>query len=91
VLVNGGALRGDRTDITFTPATRDEARLTLEALMGARGRRAPNFVVDDLIRVCRHGPLGRLSQTSAETDAAAEAAVREKVRRLVSRFPIYEG
>ena len=33
--------------------------------------------------------LDALSQKSAEEDAAVEAAVREKVKRLVSRFPIY--
>jgi glycine hydroxymethyltransferase len=35
--------------------------------------------------------LDALAQKSAEADAAAEASVREKVRRLVGRFPIYEG
>jgi glycine hydroxymethyltransferase len=35
--------------------------------------------------------LDALSQNGAEEDAAAEAAVREKVGRLVDRFPIYEG
>jgi glycine hydroxymethyltransferase len=35
--------------------------------------------------------LDVLSQKAAEEDAAAEASVREKVGRLVSRFPIYEG
>ena len=35
--------------------------------------------------------LDALSQNGAEEDAKAEASVREKVRRLVSRFPIYEG
>ena len=35
--------------------------------------------------------LDALSQKGAEQDAPAEASVREKVRRLVSRFPIYEG
>jgi glycine hydroxymethyltransferase len=33
--------------------------------------------------------LDALSQQGAEQDAAAEAAVREKVKRLISRFPIY--
>jgi hypothetical protein len=32
-----------------------------------------------------------LSKSGAEEDAAAEASVREKVKRLVSRFPIYES
>jgi len=35
--------------------------------------------------------LDALSQKGAEEDAQAEASVREKVKRLVSRFPIYEG
>jgi glycine hydroxymethyltransferase len=35
--------------------------------------------------------LDALAQNGAEEDAQAEARVREKVKRLVSRFPIYEG
>ncbi|MGB7039121.1 MAG: serine hydroxymethyltransferase, partial [Xanthobacteraceae bacterium] len=35
--------------------------------------------------------LDALSQKGAEEDAQAEAGVREKVKRLVSRFPIYES
>ncbi len=35
--------------------------------------------------------LDALSQKGAEEDAGAEAAVREKVGRLVGRFPIYES
>jgi glycine hydroxymethyltransferase len=35
--------------------------------------------------------LDVLSQNSAEEDTAIEAAVRDKVKRLVGRFPIYEG
>ncbi len=35
--------------------------------------------------------LDALSQKGAEEDAASEAGVRDKVERLVGRFPIYEG
>ncbi len=35
--------------------------------------------------------LDVLAQKGIEEDAPAEAAVREKVKRLVDRFPIYEG
>jgi len=35
--------------------------------------------------------LDALSASGAEADAAAEASLREKVKRLVGRFPIYEG
>jgi glycine hydroxymethyltransferase len=33
--------------------------------------------------------LDALSRTGADADMAAEAAIREKVKRLVDRFPIY--
>jgi glycine hydroxymethyltransferase len=33
--------------------------------------------------------LDALARKGAGEDAAVEAAVREKVRRLVARFPIY--
>ena len=35
--------------------------------------------------------LDALAQKGAEEDAQAEASVRDKVKRLVGRFPIYEG
>ena len=35
--------------------------------------------------------LDALSRKAVEEDAATEAAVREKVKRLVARFPIYHG
>src|ERR1700730_6426302 len=35
--------------------------------------------------------LDALSRSGAGEDAAAEAAVRDKVKRLVARFPIYNG
>ena len=35
--------------------------------------------------------LDALARTGAEEDAQAEANVRDKVKRLVSRFPIYKG
>jgi glycine hydroxymethyltransferase len=35
--------------------------------------------------------LDALARKGTEDDAQAEAIVREKVKRLVGRFPIYEG
>ena len=35
--------------------------------------------------------LDVLSQKGVEEDSLTEAAVREKVRKLVGRFPIYQG
>jgi glycine hydroxymethyltransferase len=35
--------------------------------------------------------LDVLSQKGVEEDAPTEAAVREKVKKLVGRFPVYNG
>jgi glycine hydroxymethyltransferase len=35
--------------------------------------------------------LDALSRKGAEADEATEGAVRDKVKRLVARFPIYNG
>jgi len=35
--------------------------------------------------------LDALSRKGAEADEATEAAVRDKVKRLVARFPIYNA
>ena len=35
--------------------------------------------------------LDTLAQKGVDEDTLAEASVREKVKRLVGRFPIYEG
>jgi glycine hydroxymethyltransferase len=35
--------------------------------------------------------LGALSRNNVEEDSRTEAAVREKVKRLIARFPIYQG
>jgi len=35
--------------------------------------------------------LDALAHKNADEDAEAEASVRDKVKRLVDRFPIYEG
>ena len=35
--------------------------------------------------------LDALSRKGAEADEATEAAVRDKVKRLVARFPIYQA
>jgi glycine hydroxymethyltransferase len=35
--------------------------------------------------------LDALSRKGADADEATEAAVRDKVKRLIARFPIYGG
>jgi pimeloyl-ACP methyl ester carboxylesterase len=64
--VNGGALRGDRPDLTLTPTNRAEARKLFDALTDPGSPRVPDFVLDDVVRQARVGPLGRLASTSED-------------------------
>jgi pimeloyl-ACP methyl ester carboxylesterase len=66
VLVNGGPLMGERSDITLTPKTREEARKTINALFDPGSFQLPNYVVDDIVREAQTGPLMRLSETAGE-------------------------
>jgi pimeloyl-ACP methyl ester carboxylesterase len=66
VLINGGALKGLRSEITLTPKTREEARRAFDAILDSATPRPPDFVLDDLIRVTNHGPMARLMASEAE-------------------------
>jgi len=64
VAVNGGPIQGDTTDVNILPATRDEARRTMEALTGPSTPMVPGFVLDDVVRNARVGPLARFARTA---------------------------
>jgi pimeloyl-ACP methyl ester carboxylesterase len=66
VLVNGGALVGDRPDLSLTPRTREEAAALMTQLRDAQAQPIPGFVLDDVVRQAQTGPLARLAQTAGE-------------------------
>jgi pimeloyl-ACP methyl ester carboxylesterase len=66
VLVNGGALTGDRTDLSLTPTTREEATALMTHLRDPKAQPIPGYVLDDVVRLARMGPLARLAQTAGE-------------------------
>jgi triacylglycerol lipase len=66
VLVNGGALVGDRTDLSLTPKTREEAAALMTQLRDEKAQPVPGFVLDDVVRQAQTGPLARLTQTAGE-------------------------
>lgn len=68
ILVNGGALRGDRPEVSLTPRTREEAARVMAELTDAASPRVPGFVLDDVVRQGQSGPLARLTQTAAEME-----------------------
>lgn len=66
VLVNGGAQMGDRPDLNLTPASRDEAAALMTQLRDPKSGPVPGYVLDDVVREARVGPLARLAQTAGE-------------------------
>jgi pimeloyl-ACP methyl ester carboxylesterase len=68
VLVNGGALVGDRPDLSLMPKSRAEAEALMTQLQDPGSPRIAGFVLDDVVREAQRGPIARLAQTAAEMD-----------------------
>lgn len=64
VAVNGGPVQGESTGVNIVPADREEARRTMAALTGPKTPMVPDFVLDDVVRQARVGPLHRFAQTA---------------------------
>ena len=65
VLVNGGALRGERPDLSLIPKSRAEAAALMTELRDPKSQPIAGFVLDDVIREAATGPLARLAQTAS--------------------------
>jgi pimeloyl-ACP methyl ester carboxylesterase len=65
VAINGGALRGDRTDLTLMPADREAARTLMSALRDPASEPIPDFVLDDIVERAASGPIGRMMAEAA--------------------------
>jgi pimeloyl-ACP methyl ester carboxylesterase len=68
VLVNGGALVGDRPDLSLVPKSRAEAAALMTQLTDPASPRIAGFVLDDVVRQAQSGPIARLAQTAAGMD-----------------------
>ncbi|MDH3254172.1 MAG: alpha/beta hydrolase [Acidobacteriota bacterium] len=60
IAVNGGPLRGERTDLSLMPADREAARTLMAALRDPASEPTPNFVLDDIVEQAAKGPIGRM-------------------------------
>ncbi len=68
VLVNGGAIRGSRDDLSLQPKTRAEAAALMTQLRDPKSTPIPGYVLDDVVREAATGPLARFVQTAAEME-----------------------
>lgn len=66
ILVNGGALRGTHDRSILMPADRAAARKLMKMLTGPATPPVPDFVLDDVVRWSRRGPVGRLAATASQ-------------------------
>ena len=65
ILIDGGPIRS-ASAIDIMPMNREEARQTLDKVTDPSSPRAPNFVLDDLVRVSNSGPISRLMAAGEE-------------------------
>ncbi|MCX6550616.1 MAG: alpha/beta fold hydrolase [Acidobacteria bacterium] len=66
VLVNGGAIVGDRPDLSLVPKSREEAAALMTQLRDEKADPLAGFVLDDVVREAGNGPIARLAQTASE-------------------------
>ncbi len=64
VAVDGGALTGHRA-VKLLPSNRQDARALVSLLRDPASPPVPDFLLDDLVRQSRTGPLARLAATAA--------------------------
>jgi pimeloyl-ACP methyl ester carboxylesterase len=65
VCVDGGPLPGGNAHARILPATRDEARKSVAQTRDPGSSPIPGFVLDDIVRQARVGPLARFAATAA--------------------------
>lgn len=66
VAVNGGPIRQDNPTVNLFPTNREEARVTMEGLMGPAADSIPDLVLDDMVRRLPNGPAARVAATAGE-------------------------
>jgi pimeloyl-ACP methyl ester carboxylesterase len=63
VTINGGAIKGN-SEANLLPADRNQARELMNLLRDPASPRVPDWVLDDVVRLARVGPLARFAGTS---------------------------
>jgi pimeloyl-ACP methyl ester carboxylesterase len=66
VLIDGGAIQGDRPDLAFIPHDRVEAAKIFANILDPGSPMPPDFVLDDIVRLATHGPMSRLAQAAGD-------------------------
>lgn len=65
VAVDGGAIRGERPDLVDLPRNREEAARLFDAVLDPGSQHPAGFILDDIVRLARDGPIGRMAEVGA--------------------------
>jgi len=65
VLVNGGAILGERSDVNLMPRDRAEAARVLAELRDPSSPKVPGYLLDDIVRQANAGPIARMAAAAA--------------------------
>jgi pimeloyl-ACP methyl ester carboxylesterase len=79
VCIDGGAIKGSNVHARVLPTSREEARESVAQTRDPASAPVPAFVLDDIVRHAREGPLARFAATasSMETHVLDDAQLRE--------------
>jgi pimeloyl-ACP methyl ester carboxylesterase len=69
VCIDGGAIKGSNERARVLPKTRAEARESVAQTRDPASAPVPDFVLDDIVRHAREGPLARFAATSSTMEA----------------------
>ncbi len=69
VVINGGAITGSNQLARILPRTREEAREAMAQVRDPASPPVPDFVLDDVVRQARRGPLARFAASAASMGA----------------------
>jgi pimeloyl-ACP methyl ester carboxylesterase len=69
VCIDGGAMKGSNVHARVLPGTRAEARESVAQTRDPASPPVPDFVLDDIVRQAKAGPLGRFAATAATMEA----------------------
>ena len=89
VAINGGALQGVNEAARVLPKNRAEAREAMAQVRDAGSSPIPDYVLDDVIRQARVGPLARFAATA--DSMAAWVLSEEQVRALTTPVRLIWG
>ena len=67
--VNGGAIKGSNERAMVLPRTRAEAREAVAQTRDPASAPVPDFVLDDIVRQAKVGPLARFAATASTMEA----------------------